>query len=76
MFGVSAAIGTIVTAVIDGVVAATTSVSGGNYAFSIAQPPGSSYEGKTIIFKISGFFAVQTAVWTSDGGDVINLTTQ
>ena len=33
--------GTTVTATIDGAVAATTTVSSGNYAFSIAQPPGS-----------------------------------
>lgn len=66
--------GTVVTAAIDGVLAASTSVSGGNYAFSIAQPPGSSFEGKTITFKVGASNASQTAIWTTDGGAELNLT--
>ena len=72
--GVSAANGTTVTAVIDGVVATTTTVTGGNYAFSIAQPSGSSCKGKTIRFTLGGFIANQVATWTADGGGIVNLT--
>ena len=65
--------GTTVTATIDGAVSATTTVSGGNYAFSIAQPPGSSFAGKTITFEIGAGTATQTATWEAAGGDVLNL---
>ena len=78
--GVTATDGTTVTATIDGVVAATTTVCGvacdqtaGNYAFSIAQPPGSSYAGKEITFKVGTGTAAQKATWTADGGDILNL---
>ena len=72
--GLAAPNGTTVTALIDGVVAATTTVSGGNYAFPIAQPSGRSYEGKVIRFRVGGFIAFQVATWTADGGDIVNLT--
>jgi len=72
--GSPASDGTTVTATIDGAVAATTTVSGGNYAFSIAQPPGSSFAGKKITFKVGAGTATQTATWEPDGGDVLNLS--
>jgi hypothetical protein len=72
--GSSAPNGTIVTALIDGASAATTSTIGGNYAFAIAQPQGRSYEGKEIRFGIGGFIANEVATWTNDGGDILNLT--
>ena len=72
--GATAANGTTVTATIDGVVAATTTVSGGNYAFSIAQPPGLSFAGKEITFKVGVGTATETATWNADGGAVLNLT--
>jgi hypothetical protein len=72
--GLSAPNGTIVTALIDGAVAATTTTSGGSYAFIISQPFGRSYEGKTIQVRIGGVIANQVATWTSDGGHELNLT--
>jgi triacylglycerol esterase/lipase EstA (alpha/beta hydrolase family) len=63
-----------VAAIIDGVTIATTLVSGGNYGFSVAQPVGSSFEGRTIRFTLDGVFANQTTTWTANGGAVLNLT--
>ena len=72
--GIPAPDGTLVIARIDGSEVATTTVFGGNYAFSIAQHPGKSYDGRTIIFSVGGVVANQTAVWIADGGAVLNLT--
>jgi len=72
--GSPASDGTTVTATIDGAVAATTTASGGNYAFSIAQPPESSFAGKKITFKVGAGTATQTATWEPDGGDILNLS--
>ena len=72
--GVTPANGVTVTATIDGVMAASTPVSGGNYAFSIAQPPGMSYAGKEITFKVGTGTAAEKATWTADGGAILNLT--
>ena len=71
--GVTAANGTTVTAAIAGVVAATTTVTNGNYAVSIAQPPGLSYAGKEITFRVGSGTAAQKATWTASGGGILNL---
>ena len=66
--------GTGVLACIDGTLTVSTSVSGGNWHMSIAEPPGQSFEGKTITFKIGDITARETAVWTANGGGILNLT--
>jgi hypothetical protein len=66
--------GTVVLACIDGTSAASASVSGGNWSMRIAEPPGQSYGGKTITFKIGEITARETAVWTANGGGTLNLT--
>ena len=71
--GITAGNGTVVTATIDGASAATTTVAGGNYAFSIAQPPGMSYVGKEITFKVGTGTAAEKATWAADGGAILNL---
>ena len=72
--GATAADGTEVSAWIDGVKVASTVVSGGNYAFVIAQPPGKFYVGKKITFKVGTGIASQTGTWEADGGTELNLT--
>ena len=72
--GAAVADGTTVTAEIDGTEVASIEVTGGTYAFSIAQPPGQSFAGKEITFKIGDFVAKETGVWNADGGAELNLT--
>lgn len=72
--GITASNGTIVTAIIDGAIAATNTVTGGNYALLISQPPSASYAGKEITFKVGSGTAAETATWTADGGGELNLT--
>ena len=74
--GATAANGTAVTAWIEGAQVASTTVTGGNYAFVIAQPPGESYQGKTITFMVGAGTASQTGTWEADGGSELNLTAQ
>ena len=71
--GSTAANGVNVSAWIDGKKVASTTVSGGNYAFSIAQPPGESFHRKTITFKVGNTTASETATWLADGGGILNL---
>ena len=66
--------GTQVTAWIDGVKVASTTVIGGNYAFVVDQPQGASYIGKLIMFKVGTGFATQTGTWEVAGGKELNLT--
>ncbi|MCH8831424.1 MAG: hypothetical protein IID00_01595 [Chloroflexi bacterium] len=72
--GAAVADGTTVTAEIDGTEVASIEVTGGTYAFSISQPPGQSFAGKEITFKIGDFVAKETGVWNADGGAELNLT--
>ena len=69
--GSTAANGVSVSAWIDGKKVASTTVSGGNYAFSIAEPPGESFHRKTIIFKVGNTTASETATWLADGISLI-----
>jgi len=69
-----AATGTLVVAVIDGMEVASTTVSAGSYAFSIAQPVGRAYFGKTITFRLEHLWASQTAIWEDGGGHELNLS--
>ena len=71
--GVMAADGAKVAAMIDGVEAASTTVTGGGYAFSIPQPPGESFGGKTITFMVGDATAAETGVWEADGGAELDL---
>ena len=63
-----------VSAWIDGVQVASTTVIGGNYAFVIPQPPGAFYQGKEITFMVGAATASQTGTWEADGGAELNLT--
>ena len=44
------------------------------YAFMIAQPPGETYEGRMITFRIGRQEAQQIDIWNADGGRERNLT--
>ena len=75
--GVNVAVGTVITATIDGdtYTATTPSAYGAStYLVSITQPDGKSYAGKTVTFKIGADTALETATWEQGGNLVLNLT--
>lgn len=72
--GAPAPDGTPVSAVIDDTEVAATTVENGAYAFTISQPPGESYSGKTVTFLVGGTTAPESGTWEPDGGGVLNLT--
>jgi len=68
--------GTPVTATIGSTEVATTTVTtDGAYKFRIHQPPGQSYVGKEITFKVGGFAAAATSTWEAGAEDFLNLLT-
>jgi len=71
--GTSASDGTMVSAWIDGKEVASATAADGSYALTISEPPGSSFSGKKITFKVGPGTATQTATWEAAGGDVLNL---
>ena len=56
-------------------VASTKVTTGGSYKFRIHQPPGQSFAGKEITFKVGGFSALATATWEAGGENLLNLRT-
>ena len=72
--GVPAPDGATVSALIDGAEVAATTVKNGAYAFTIPQPPGESYSGKTVTFLIEGVTATESGTWEADGGGELNLS--
>ena len=68
--------GTTVIATIGATEVASTKVTtGGSYKFRIHQPPGQSFAGKEITFKVGGFSALATATWEAGGENLLNLRT-
>ena len=63
-----------ISALIDGVAVATTTVTDGSYAMPIPPSPQTRYSGKTVVFHIDGMPARETATWVSDGGGTVNLS--
>lgn len=74
MDGATAADGTVVDALIDGNVVASTTVAGGAYAITIAQPPGESFGGKIVFFAVAGSETPERGTWQDSGGSELNLT--
>jgi len=77
--GATAADGTEVSAWIDGAKVATTTVNPngnnpGNYALKIPQPPGRSYNGQEVAFRIGDFTTAEIGTWEGSGGGILNLT--
>ena len=66
--------GTTVIALIDSAEVAATTVENGAYAFTIPQPPGESFSGKTVSFLIGGVTAAEAGTWQADGGGELDLT--
>ena len=71
--------GTIISAMIGGAeVATTTTPAAGygasSYAITIAQTGNTTFEGKTVTFKIGAKSAEQTGTWTLGGNTKLNLT--
>ncbi len=66
--------GTIVSAWIDGDMAASTaSKSDGTYALRIPQTPGKNFTGREITFMIGSLVANTKSVWQPGGGGELNL---
>ena len=66
--------GTVVTARIDGLLAAVAVLKDGNYTLAVEPPPGVSYIGKKVIFGVGECQAPPTATWQTARVDRVNLT--
>ena len=71
--GAMAPDGTTVTAMVGGVDAGSTMVSGGHYSILVDQGD-QAFAGEEVSFQIGGFDAVETAMWMQGGGDELNLS--
>jgi hypothetical protein len=73
--GADAPEGTVISALTDGnVTATTTTTASGTYALKIAQPEGASYAGKTVTFMIGTDTAEQTGTWVAGGNVKLDLS--
>jgi uncharacterized Zn-binding protein involved in type VI secretion len=76
--GASVPNGTIVTAIIEGYGYNTVTPAEGYgaswYRIVIPKAEGKSYDGKTVTFRVNGYPAAQSAIWTMGGNVVVNLT--
>ncbi len=72
--GITAPDGTALTAWVDGNLAAATSLTQGRFGFSVEPPPGGSYIGKTVLFRVGECQASPTIAWRAGAADPIELT--
>ena len=72
--GVIAPDGTVVTARIDGLLAAVAVLKDGNFTLAVEPPLGVSYIGKKVLFSVGECQAAQTATWQTARVDRVNLT--
>ena len=66
--------GIVVTARIDGLLAAIAILKDGNYTLAVEPPLGVSYIGKKVIFSVGEYQASPTAIWQTARVDRVNLT--
>ena len=66
--------GVIVTARIDGLLAAVALVKDGNYTLAVEPPQGVSYIGKKVVFGVGECQASPTATWQTARVDRVDLT--
>ena len=66
--------GTVVTARIDGLLAAVAVLKDGNFTLAVEPPLGVSYIGKKVLFSVGECQAAQTATWQTARVDRVNLT--
>jgi hypothetical protein len=71
--GTPAPDGAVVTAWVEGNLAAATTLREGRFGFAVEPPKGSSYIGKTVIFKVGECEASPTIVWESGAADPLDL---
>ncbi len=73
--GADAPEGTVISALIDGnVTATTTTTSESRYSLIIAQPEGANNAGKTVTFMIGDRTADQTSTWEAGANKNVDLT--
>jgi len=65
--------GVVVSAWIEGSLAATAAVTQGRYTLLLDQPSGVSYSGKSVQFNVGECATSQTAGWKAGGADPVNL---
>ena len=66
--------GTVITARIDGLLAAVAVLKDGNYTLPVEPPLGVSYIGKKVIFGVGECQASPTAIWQTARVDRVDLT--
>ncbi|MDA0263441.1 MAG: hypothetical protein O3A93_00240 [Chloroflexi bacterium] len=66
--------GVIVSAWVNGVLAASTTVKSGEYHLRVEQPPESSFSGQTINFTVGNAEAAQTLAWVQGDATKLDLT--
>lgn len=67
--------GTVISALIDGnVTATTTTTASSTYSIKIPQPEGENYAGKTVTFMIDTDIAEQTGTWEAGGNFPLDLS--
>ena len=66
--------GTVITAWVNGVQAASATVSAGSYILLVEQASGASFTGQMISFKVGDFAAKQTARWSQGGATELVLS--
>lgn len=67
--------GTVITAWVNGIQAASTTVSSGNYILLVEQVTGASFSGQMINFKVGTSEAKQTVLWAQGGATELVLST-
>ncbi|MCH7621942.1 MAG: hypothetical protein IH870_08600 [Chloroflexi bacterium] len=72
--GVIAPDGIVVTARIDGLLAAVAVLKDGSYTLVVEPPQGVSYIGKKVIFSVGECQASPTAIWQTARVDRVDLT--
>jgi hypothetical protein len=76
MAGAAAPDGTMVTASVDGQEAASTMVAGGAGGYTLLVDQGDmSFTGKTVMFRIGGTDAAESATWMQGGANELDLST-
>ena len=70
----AAADGVEVSAWVNGLLAARTTVKSGSYALMVEQPTGASFGGQIITFKVGSSDAKQTVRWMQGGGTELVLS--
>ena len=65
--------GTTITAWIEGDLVGKTTAEGGKYTLSVQQPPGQSYAGRNVVYRVGGVQSGEIRDWVPGGTTVVEL---